>query len=137
MSSPIVKEVVVDAAARDVYEALLDSAVFSAFSGAPAEIDPAEGGEFSCFGGIIVGRNVELMPGRRIVQAWRVKFWPEGEHSIVRFDLVPEGEGVRVRLEHKGFPDELRPHLNGEREEGGWDRQYLEPLRRHFAGAGD
>jgi uncharacterized protein YndB with AHSA1/START domain len=55
-----------------VYEALLDAKQFSQFSGgAPAEIDAREGGTFSCFGGMITGRNIELRGNQRIVQAWR------------------------------------------------------------------
>jgi hypothetical protein len=38
------------------------------------------------FGGDISGRNVELVPGRRAVQAWRSNAWPEGVYSIVRFE---------------------------------------------------
>jgi activator of HSP90 ATPase len=136
MSSPIHKEIVVSAEPAKVYDSLLNSEVFSAMTGAPAQIESAAGGEFSCFGGVITGRNIELVPDQTIVQAWRVKFWPEGEYSIVRFDLAPEQQGARVTLEHKGFPDDLRAHLNGEFPEGGWDRQYLDPLQQHFAAAG-
>ena len=42
---------------------------------APAELDPEPGGEFSCFGGMIVGRTIENIPGQRLVQAWRVANW--------------------------------------------------------------
>jgi activator of HSP90 ATPase len=52
-----------------IYEALLDSKQFSAFSGEPARIGREEGSAFSMFGGVIVGRNIELLPGQRIVQA--------------------------------------------------------------------
>jgi uncharacterized protein YndB with AHSA1/START domain len=55
-----------------IYAALLSSKDFAAFTGAPAEIDPKPGGAFSLFGGMVVGRNVELVPNQRIVQAWRV-----------------------------------------------------------------
>lgn len=135
MSSPIRKEIVVNAEPARVYDSLLSSEAFSAMTGAPAQIDSEAGGEFSCFGGVITGRNIELVPDETIVQAWRVKFWPEGYYSIVRFDLAPEQQGARVTLEHKGFPEELRAHLNGELAEGGWERQYLDPLRQHFAAA--
>lgn len=54
-----------------IYEAILDSKQFAAFSGMPAEIARKVGGALSMFGGMIVGRNVELIPHQRIVQAWR------------------------------------------------------------------
>jgi len=36
-------------------------------------------------------------------------------------------------MDHAGFPEDLRSHLNGERPEGGWYRQYWEPLKKHLA----
>ena len=61
-----------------IYEVLLDSKQFAACTGMPAEIDPKAGGAFSMFGGMIVGRNVELVPYERIVQAWRPTHWASG-----------------------------------------------------------
>ena len=116
-----------------VYEALLDAKHFSAFTGAPAEIDRQAGGMFSCFGGIITGRNIEVVPNERIVQAWRVKIWPEGMYSIVTFELQPHGSGTRLNLTHDGFPDEMRAHLNGDLPDGGWHRQYWAPLAKYLS----
>ena len=132
MSDAIHKEVDFKASPQHVYEALLDAKQFSAFSGAPAEIQPEAGGAFLCFDGFISGRNIELAPNRRIVQALRVKLWPEGLYSIVIFELQAQGSGTRLIMEHKGFPDEMRAHLNGEAPEGGWNRQYLDPLKKYL-----
>jgi activator of HSP90 ATPase len=133
MSNPIVQDIEFKANPERVYEALLDAKQFSAFSGGhAAQIQREEGGAFSCFGGMVVGRNIELISHKRIVQAWRIKIWPEGVYSLVTFDLQPEGSGTRLRLEHKGFPDAMRAHLNGEMPEGGWRRQYLEPLQKYL-----
>jgi uncharacterized protein YndB with AHSA1/START domain len=72
MADAIKQEVVFKASPKRVYDALLDSKQFSEFSGgAPAEISCDPGGPLSCFGGMITGRNVELIPNQRIVQAWR------------------------------------------------------------------
>ena len=133
MSTPIHKEVDFKASPKRVYEALLDEKQFSAFSGGhSAEIQREVGGSFSCFGGMITGRNIELIPNRRIVQAWRVKMWPEGEYSIVLIELQAQGSGTRLTMEHKGFPDAMRAHLNGEMPDGGWNRQYWEPLQKYL-----
>ena len=133
MSTPIRKEIDFTASPQRVYEALLDAKQFSAFSGGrPAEIQREAGGTFACFGGMITGRNIELVPNRRIVQAWRVKVWPEGMYSLVTFEFQTHGSGTRLTLNHQGFPDEMRAQLNGEMPEGGWNRQYLEPLQRYL-----
>lgn len=129
MPSSIHQELVVNAVPSHVYAALTDADQFSRMSGgAPATIDPVSGGAFSCFGGAIVGRNVECAPGERLVQAWRVKTWEPGAYSIARFELRPEGSATRVVLDHAGFPDDQREHL-----EQGWHTSYWEPLRRLFS----
>ena len=76
-----------NASPQQLYEALLDAKQFTEFSDRPAEINREVGGAFSLFKGHIVGRNVELVPNQRIVQAWRVVTWPEGAYSIARFEL--------------------------------------------------
>jgi activator of HSP90 ATPase len=111
-----------------IYEALLDAKQFTAFSGGrKAEIDRTVGGTFSIFAGHIVGRNLELVPNRRIVQAWRVLPWPEGIYSIARFELVGRGSGTRIVFEHTGFPPELAEHL-----ESGWNENYWTALQKYL-----
>ena len=134
MSGSIHQEVVFNASAKRVYNALLDAKEFSEFTGgAPAEINREAGGAFSCFGGVITGRNIELLPDRRIVQAWRAGNWPEGVYSIVKFELHAQGSETTLFMDHAGFPEDLRAHLNGERPDGGWHRQYWEPLKKYLA----
>ena len=112
-----------------IYEALLDAKQFTAFSGGrKAEIDPTLGGAFSLFAGHIVGRNLELVPDRRIVQAWRVVPWPEGIFSIARFDLTEKGSGTRIIFDHTRFPTELAEHLKS-----GWDENYWTALQKYFS----
>lgn len=111
-----------------IYDALLDAKRFSAFSGGrAAEINREAGGAFSLFDGHIVGRNLELVPNRRIVQAWRPVSWPEGIYSIARFELVGQSSGTRVILDHTGFPPELAEHL-----ESGWRENYWDSLRKYL-----
>jgi activator of HSP90 ATPase len=126
MSSSIHQELVFETTPARLYELLTDAEQFSKMSGgAPAEIEPNAGGAFSCFGGMILGRNVECVPGERVVQAWRVKLWEPGAYSMVRFELRPEGTGTRVILDHAGFPDGQAEHLDK-----GWYANYWEPIRK-------
>jgi activator of HSP90 ATPase len=113
--------------AQRIYEVLLDSKQFAAFTGLPAEIDPKAGGAFSMFGGLIVGRNVELLPNQRIVQAWRPTHWDPGVYSIVRFQLKPHGSGTKVVLDHTGFPQGDYDHL-----EAGWKAHYWDGLAKYL-----
>ena len=126
-TTSIHQEVDLKARPQRVYEVLLDSKQFSAFTGLRAEISREAGGAFSCFDNQIIGRNVELVAPRRIVQAWRSNGWPEGSYSIVKFELNKEGPGTRIILDHRGFPDGAREHL-----EAGWKSHYWEPLAKYL-----
>jgi activator of HSP90 ATPase len=114
-----------DATPRRIYEALSDAKQFAAFTGMPAEIDPKEGGSFSTFNGMVVGRNVEMIPDHRIVQAWRPTHWDPGIYSIVKFELKPRGSETIIVLDHTGFPEGEFDHLNP-----GWKWRYWDPLKK-------
>ncbi len=129
MSNQIHQEVIINASASKVFDALTDAKQFSAFTGgAPAEIDSSAGGRFSCFGGQITGRNIELVPGKRVVQAWRVGNWPEGVYSIARFELQQSDDSTKIVFDQAGFPEEAATHL-----EAGWGKMYWEPLKSYLA----
>jgi activator of HSP90 ATPase len=126
-SITIHQEIDFSASPQRVYEALLDAKQFAAFSGMPAEINREVGGAFSLFKGHIVGRNVELVPNQRIVQAWLTADWPEGAYSIVRFELLTQGSGTHLVFDHIGFPEGLRDHLAE-----GWEGHYWSLLKKYF-----
>jgi activator of HSP90 ATPase len=121
------QEIELKATPQRVYEVLLDSKQFAAFTGMPAEIDPKAGGALSMFGAMIVGRNVELIPNQRIVQAWRSAGWDAGVYSIVKFELKPGGAGTIVVLDHSGFPQGSFDHLDP-----GWYMRYWDPLTKYL-----
>jgi uncharacterized protein YndB with AHSA1/START domain len=122
------QEVTIPASPDRVYAALTNGAQFAKLSGAPAEIATAEGGEFSMFGGAIHGRNVELVPDKRIVQAWRVKGWEPGVYSLVRFTLTADGKGTKIVLDHSSYPAANEADLAA-----GWTSRYFEPMTKSFA----
>ncbi|MGB6687259.1 MAG: SRPBCC family protein [Terracidiphilus sp.] len=111
-----------------IYETVLGSKQFAAFSGMAADIDPKAGGAFSMFGGLIVGRNVELVENQRIVQAWRPTHWDAGIYSIVHFELKPRGSEATLVFDHTGFPAGEYDALDG-----GWNGHYWEPMKKYFA----
>jgi activator of HSP90 ATPase len=122
------QEVTFAASPQRIYTALLDSAQFATLTGLPATIIPAEGGAFSMFGGIIVGRQIELIPNQRIVQAWRPKYWDPGVYSMVKFELKPQDSATLIVLDHTGFPEGTFDGLNS-----GWPPRYWDPLKKFLA----
>jgi hypothetical protein len=121
------QEIDLRASAAEIQETLLSAKRFSEFTRLSAHIDAKEGGAFSLFGGLIVGRNVEIVPATRIVQAWRPTHWEAGLYSMVRFALLPKGSLTTVVLDHTGFPEGNFDHLSD-----GWQAHYWEPLRGLF-----
>lgn len=122
------QEVTIDAKPADVYAVLTRSDRFATMTGGrSAEISPEAGGSFNMFGGDIRGRNVELVPDRRVVQAWRSQAWPEGVYSIVRFELSPDGSRTKLTFDQVGYPSDAHAML-----EGGWPKLYWEPMHAMF-----
>jgi activator of HSP90 ATPase len=115
------QEVELNTTPQRVYQTLLDSKRFAALTGVPAEIAREAGGAFKLFGDQVTGRNLELIPNRRIVQAWRVEAWPPGVYSIVRFELTAQGSGVRAVWNHTGFPVGDAQSLSGYWFNGIWE----------------
>jgi activator of HSP90 ATPase len=126
---------------KRVYEALVDTKLFGKVtrlsaamqSGMPPSAEPTQisrenGGPFVIFGGHIEGRQIELVPNERVVQAWRVVTWEVGLFSIARFMLVEQGSGTKLVFDHTGFPNGQAEHLAE-----GWRTNYWEPLAKFLA----
>jgi activator of HSP90 ATPase len=129
MSHVIHQEITVDADRARVYHALTDAEEFGKVTGGAVTLSAEAGSAFSLFGDHITGRNVELEPDRRLVQAWRAASWPEGSYSLVHFQLEDGGDHVtRLVLDHTSFPEDAYDHLAA-----GWDTMYWEPLKRHLS----
>jgi activator of HSP90 ATPase len=126
------QEVVFKAARKRVYESLTQEKQFSQVTdyimkGAATQISPEVGGSFSIFGGVILGRHIELIPYERIVQAWREKDWTPGVYSMVRFELREQEAGTKLVFDHTGFPAGASASLAP-----GWWSHYWEPLQKYL-----
>jgi activator of HSP90 ATPase len=128
MRTSLHQEIELSASPERIFNILLDSKQFAAFTGLAAAIDPSPGGAFNTFGGLVEGRNIELIPSRRIVQAWRPTHWDSGVYSIVHFELKAASSGTALVLDHTGFPEGEFDHLDP-----GWRLRYWDPLKKYLA----
>lgn len=120
---------IIPATPQQIYEAWLDSIAHSEMTGGEANMSDEIGAEVSAWDGYITGSNLELVPGERIVQAWRTsEFADEHDNSIVTVMLESVEEGTLLTLVHSNVPDSHRSY-----EEGGWESQYFEPMKAYFA----
>jgi len=132
------QEVVFQASRKRVYDALTDAKQFNqviqlsaagmSYGKAPIEMAHEVGGAFSLFGGYITGRHIELVPGERIVQAWRTGSWPPGKFSIARYSLIEQGTSTKLVFDHTDFPEG-----DGKSLAEGWRSNYWTPLEKFLA----
>jgi activator of HSP90 ATPase len=110
----------------EIYNALMNSAKHSKFTGAPAEIDPTVGGSFTAHGGYITGKNLELIPGKKIVQSWHAEEenWPADYFSKTTYELKEDNGGTTLNFTHEGVPEEHAASIAD-----GWITYYWEPLK--------
>src|SRR5262245_45391247 len=110
MCKTIKQRVKFRAAPAVLYDILTDSKKHSAITGRRAEISRKIGGAFSASGNDVSGVNVDLVPGKRIVQAWRHRRFPEGIFSMAAVTLTPTADGgTDLVLTHRGVPKDLIP----------------------------
>jgi activator of HSP90 ATPase len=133
------QEIVFKTTPQRIYEALIDAKQFQQLEivggeikmadiqASPAQISREPGGAFSLFGAYIVGRQLELVPNQRIVQAWREVSWDQGIFSIARFELKPQGSATKLIFDHTGFPAGAGDHLAI-----GWNAHYWEPMQKYL-----
>jgi activator of HSP90 ATPase len=124
MSKPIQQTVTFKASPHDVYEALMDSKKHAAFTGSKAKIIRAVGGSIMAYDNYITGKNVELVPDRKIVQDWRAVDWPEGCFSRVVFEFTAIPEGTRLDFIHTDVPEGTEEEFTQ-----GWIDNYWGPLK--------
>src|SRR6185369_2290437 len=100
-------------------------------TGGGATADRNVGGQYTAWDGYVKGVNLELQPGRRIVQSWRTQDFPDGSaDSRIEVLLEAADGGTRITLNHTEIPDGQA----GEYEEG-WRDHYFTPMRKYFASA--
>jgi uncharacterized protein YndB with AHSA1/START domain len=123
---------IIPASAQEIYEAWLDSLAHSEMTQATASMSDEVGDDVSAWDGYITGRNVELIPGERIVQSWRTsEFSDEHEDSIVTVVLEDVDGGTLLTLVHANVPDGQTSY-----EQGGWQKHYFAPMQAYFSKTG-
>ena len=128
MCKTIKQRVKFKAAPAAVYDLLADSEKHTTVTGRKAIISEKVGGSFSTGGSDVTGINVDLVPGRRIVQAWRHRKFPEGIFSMATVTLTPTPDGgTQLVLTHRGVPKDLIPET-----EQSWRDQYWSKIKAHL-----
>ena len=119
----------VNASPAEIYQALMDPKKHAKITGSPASISRNVGGKFTAWDGYIFGKNLELEPGKRIVQEWTTTEWPEGyPPSRLEFVLTKKEGGTQLSMHQTNVPPE-----QVESYRSGWIENYWDPLKEHFS----
>ncbi|RYU92261.1 ATPase [Mucilaginibacter terrigena] len=111
---------------EEVYIALTNPLTLELWTGEKAEMSTEPGSEFSLWEGSIVGKNLEFVDGKKIVQQWY--FDGQTDESIVTIKIHPDAHGSSVELRHVNIPDD---DFNDITE--GWNDSYFGNLADFFA----
>lgn len=113
--------------AEKIYSAWLTSEEHTAMTGGDANINDKVGDTFTAWDGYISGMNLELEPGKRILQSWRTTQFEDAEEDSQIEVLLKETEGVtELTLIHRNLSE------NGGHYKKGWEDHYFAPMRVYF-----
>lgn len=107
-----------------VWNALTREATIMLWTGARADLKPEVGYEFSMWDDDIVGKILEIDPGKKLVQEW---YFGEDSESIVTLILHDHKKGTSIEVRHSGIPEE---HFENITE--GWEEVYMGSLQDFF-----
>jgi len=119
----------IPASPKQIYDAWLDSELHAKMTeGESALASNKVGADHKAHGPYIWGKNLELIPNKKIVQSWRSLSFKEGEaDSHLEVNLNEVSGGTEIHLIHTGLPDRETDVENG------WATHYFEPMTRFFS----
>ncbi|HZV71053.1 MAG TPA: SRPBCC domain-containing protein [Saprospiraceae bacterium] len=127
MKTKTIKQIITFPTTPDkLYDILLSAKAMSQIHGSKTTMSKRANGKFTVFDGYCHGYNIELDPGKKIVQAWHFKEegWPDDHFSECTFLLQPNVKGTKLSFTQTGVPASAFEGLNE-----GWKEYYWEPLQ--------
>ena len=112
----------INAPVEKVWQSLVDPKIIDEWGGGSAKMSEEEGFEFSIWDGDIHGKNIEVIPNKKLVQDWKEKDWDN--FSKVTFTLSKKGDKTKLDLLHEDIPDN-----KGKDIADGWKEYYIGPLK--------
>ncbi len=111
-----------------LFDLYMNPKLHAAISGGPVTISRTAGTKFRAFGGMIMGKTLQVVPKRLIVQSWRGKDWKAGDmDSTLIISFWPDKEGGRIELTHVNVPE-----YDYEGVTDGWEKYYWKPWRAYL-----
>jgi activator of HSP90 ATPase len=131
MTKTITKNVVFkNTKTSTLYSMYLDSKQHTAITGGvPAKITAKEGAKFSAHGGYIIGKNLQLVKDKLIVQSWYGTDWAKGSDDSTFIMLFEQkGKDAVIHMTHANIPDKQVAGIKS-----GWNDYYWKPWKECLA----
>lgn len=128
-TATISQKILINALPNEVYHVLLDAEKHAELTGGEVEINPVVQGKFSIFDGYCKGYTMELIPDKRIVQAWNFaeEGWPEDHFSICIFELSEKDNKTELNFTQTKIPAHKSEDLKN-----GWKEFYWDAMETFF-----
>ena len=125
----IKQSVTFSATPEQVYSLIMDAKKHAAFTGTKVEMSNKINGKFRIFDDYVHGYNIELLEGKKIVQAWHFKEdgWPEDHFSTCTFIFEKVGDKTKLTFQQSDVPEETVESLKD-----GWKEFYWEPMKNYL-----
>lgn len=107
---------------EDVWQALTDPKTIDRWGGGPARMSEELGFEFSLWGGDVYGKNIEVIPGKKLAQEWFGGKWDKP--SIATFKLTSKADETVIDFTQTDVPDAEFSDI-----EQGWEDYYMGPIK--------
>jgi activator of HSP90 ATPase len=108
-----------------VWEALVSSAEIENWGGGPAKMEAKPGTDFSLWGGDIFGKNLVVVPEKKLIQEWYGGKWEKP--SKAEFTLKESDGGTVLDFVQNEVPKEEEKEIDT-----GWDDYYLGAIKKYL-----
>ncbi len=121
-------KIVLPVKADKLYKAWLNGKEHSLFTGGAATASPKKNGKFTAWDGYIEGKNLELVPGKKIVQSWRTsEFADDAPDSTLELKFEEKAGKTTLHLHHHGLQKG-----DAKKYGSGWKAHYFNPMKDYF-----
>jgi activator of HSP90 ATPase len=112
-----------------IYNLIMDEKKIAAFTGSKVTMSKKLNGKFNVFDGYCHGYNIELIEGKKIVQAWHFAEdgWPDDHYSICTFDLENASNKTKLRFLQTDVPEHKVDSLKN-----GWKEFYWDTMKAYL-----
>lgn len=124
----IKKNLAFNCSCDDLYEYLINAKKLSNIIGGKVSNPGKIKGKFSAYDEYIFGENIELIPGKKIVQTWSCLDYPNGQFSKLTIVFKKKTDKTcEIDFILENVPDELYEDIDML-----WNEMYFDPIKDYL-----